>query len=60
MLCGRISGQLISGRIIVKQNIKCGQGKIKLYAEDFGDGMYLYSIIENGKTLQSKKLIVNQ
>ena len=47
-----------SGRIMKTVNIKeKGKGMLKVYAQDLSSGIYSYTLVADGKTIDSKKMI---
>ncbi len=58
------SGELvirnIVGKEVKKVEINSGENNKKVSISDLQEGVYLYSIIENGETVISKKLVINR
>jgi hypothetical protein len=48
----------VEGRILKTVDItKKGRGQINVYSNDLSSGMYMYSLIVDGKTIDTKKMV---
>ena len=59
------NGQLIVlnmvGKTVKRFNLRCGENaKLNISSTDLANGVYFYSIVSNGTTLTTKKLVVRK
>lgn len=47
----------IDGRVIKTVDLKKGRGQLNVYAQDLSTGIYVYSLVVDGKTVESKKMV---
>lgn len=48
------------GDVVIEQNIKDLQGKVNISVSELEGGVYFYSLIFNGTTITTRKLIINK
>jgi hypothetical protein len=56
MLTTKANGQLVK-RVPLEQS---GKGELTLRTESLNAGQYIYSLIVEGRKVQSRKMVVNQ
>lgn len=58
---GTVKAQMVfvnnEGHVVRRVDLKAGHGSITVFANDLNKGIYSYSIVVDGKTMASKKLI---
>ena len=50
----------MTGQEIMRSDINDLQGKVSFNVSDLADGVYFYSLVVNGKTEKSSKLVVSR
>ncbi len=50
----------MAGRTLQQINITDGAGNVNINTNNFANGAYIYSLVIDGQTVESKQMVVNK